>query len=126
MPGAGGDCGLPSGIATAAALSLWETNESAPHFCGRRRRDADAGLWKSTTMAIRPVRPLPDKSVPLPTLRQLAEEVELLRRAQAAYAQSPSPERGTRVKLLGHKLDLRVAAILRSAEDPPLRGGLES
>ena len=75
-------------------------------------------------MVRRPTRALPPAATPLPSLRQFAEQVELLRRAQKSYAQQPTPDRGRRCQALGQEVDARLADILRSP-DATLRSGLD-
>lgn len=63
---------------------------------------------------------LPQPATPkLPSVRELAEEVEIFRRAQQVWARTRTAEAGARVRRLESELDQRVATILATREPPP-------
>lgn len=61
----------------------------------------------------------PPPTLPLqPTVRELAEEVEVCRRAQTVFARSRQPQDLARMRRLEAALDERVAGILARRELP--------
>lgn len=61
----------------------------------------------------------PPPTLPLqPTVRELAEEVEICRRAQQVFARSRQPQDLARVRRLEAALDARVAGILAHRDLP--------
>jgi len=66
----------------------------------------------------RPVVLLPPTTPPLPSPRELAEEVEICRRAQRVWARTRTPAAAARMAKLEASLDLRLAKILATRELP--------